>query len=200
MDTRLNILAVDDSAAVLTQIHAFLKDEYHVTKASSVKEAELELERTHFNLILLDIEMPGMNGLELYAQMLKQPAMKTIPVIFVTADRASAVVKKAVEMGAAGYIVKPYDATALVQKVQSVLDAAKVDQGALYLDGKLLELMTAVISKDIKAIEVFSQIPLDNFVPPIVLNLNRLKVLLSREDYDGAHSLLEVMIGALHGV
>jgi two-component system chemotaxis response regulator CheY len=71
--------------------------------------------------MLLDIEMPGMNGIEFLEQARKSNTVDHTRVIFITAHAESDTVKKALSMKADGYIVKPIQADALLKKVAEVL-------------------------------------------------------------------------------
>jgi two-component system chemotaxis response regulator CheY len=60
------------------------------------------------DLVLSDINMPNMNGIELISEMKKDPIMKTIPVVMVTTEGSEKRIKECMELGASGYIKKPF--------------------------------------------------------------------------------------------
>jgi CheY-like chemotaxis protein len=96
-----------------------LEDEgYSVTGVANGKEALLHLRGTTSrpDLILLDLMMPVMNGSEFRKQQRQDPALKSIPVVVVSAD--AGVPQKAAALGAADYLIKPVDFDKLIEAVQ----------------------------------------------------------------------------------
>jgi len=116
------ILAVDDMAASLTTIRAILQREYDVRLAKSAALALEILKQIKVNLILLDIEMPEISGLEFVGLLKKSPELKNIPVIFVTSHANPQFIDQAMAFEAEGYIVKPFIPEALIKRVKSVLE------------------------------------------------------------------------------
>jgi DNA-binding response OmpR family regulator len=132
------ILVVDDAPSNLFNLHSLLKKRgFLVSAANSGKDALNLLSRLPIDIAILDIEMPEMDGFALYSKMQGNPVWKTIPVLFVTADKEVEIVKKAVTMGAAGYIVKPYEESILIQRIKAIEKQAQVDQGAVFLIERL---------------------------------------------------------------
>ena len=121
MDKRAIILVVDDSAANLQLCKGLLSDTFDVRLAKSGKAALTALENIRPDIILLDIEMPEMSGFEVMSEMNEKTDFKDIPVIFVTSHATERLVAKAVEHGAIGYVVKPFDANVLCTKIQEAL-------------------------------------------------------------------------------
>ncbi|MDR1061205.1 MAG: response regulator, partial [Clostridiales bacterium] len=109
MANKKTILAVDDSSQSLEMIHSALGKEFSVRLAKSASLALSALERAKADLILLDIEMPGITGFDTMGLLEKNPALAGIPVIFVTSRATEAFVVEAARRGAKDYIVKPYD-------------------------------------------------------------------------------------------
>ena len=81
------------------------------------------------DLILLDICLPGCNGFEVFQQLHHDPATEHIPIIFLTARSTVEDRQKARHLGAAGYIVKPFQWTKLIKLVHKVLAAPGPDDG-----------------------------------------------------------------------
>jgi len=75
------------------------------------------------DLIILDICLPGCNGFEVFQQLRQDPATERIPIVFLTARSTVEDRQKARHLGAAGYIVKPFQWTNLIKLVQEVLAA-----------------------------------------------------------------------------
>ena len=115
------ILAVDDMAVSLTTIRTILQGEYDVRLAKSAALALEMLKQVKVDLILLDIEMPEISGLEFVGLLKKNPELKGVPVIFVTSHANPQFIDQAMAFEAEGYIVKPFIPEALIKRVKSVL-------------------------------------------------------------------------------
>jgi two-component system chemotaxis response regulator CheY len=85
--------------------------------AAAVKLASAE----KFNLILMDWDMPILSGIEALKQLKANPATKSIPVIMVTAESEKSHIMEAVKLGAADYIIKPYNAETINKKLVQLL-------------------------------------------------------------------------------
>ena len=81
------------------------------------------------DLILLDICLPGRNGFEVFQQLRQDPAMERIPIIFLTARSTVEDRQKARHMGAAGYVIKPFQWASLIKLVHDALSAFGPDNG-----------------------------------------------------------------------
>ena len=112
------ILAVDDMPEVLQCIISILQDSYDVRLAVDVSSAEEVLKSTQVNLILLDVEMPGMSGLAFLKKLQENEEYKKIPVVFITSHNDDKIVKTAIKNGAKGYITKPFTSDALRESVE----------------------------------------------------------------------------------
>ncbi|MDR1307260.1 MAG: response regulator [Treponema sp.] len=119
--TKKVVLAVDDMAVSLTTIRTILQHEYDVRLAKSAALALEMLKQIKVDLILLDIEMPEISGLEFVGLLKKNPELKNIPVIFVTSHANPQFIDQAMAFEAEGYIVKPFIPEALIKRVKSVL-------------------------------------------------------------------------------
>lgn len=115
------ILAVDDMAVSLSTIRTILQNDYDVRLAKSTTMALEILKTLDISLILLDIEMPEISGLELVGILKKSPEFKKIPVIFVTSYANPHFIDQAMSFEAEGYIVKPFIPDALIKRVKAVL-------------------------------------------------------------------------------
>ncbi|MDR2796228.1 MAG: response regulator [Spirochaetaceae bacterium] len=112
------VLAVDDMPEVLQCINSILQDVYDVRLAVNAASAQEVLESTPVDLILLDVEMPGMSGLGFLEKLQKSETYKNIPVVFITSSKDDKIVKTAIKNGAKGYITKPFTPEALRESVQ----------------------------------------------------------------------------------
>ncbi|MDR1487369.1 MAG: response regulator, partial [Deltaproteobacteria bacterium] len=101
------ILIVDDNVATLKQIGALLAGSYDFSLYKSGAEAVDFCRRFTPDLVLLDVEMPQMNGFETLAELKSNPAMIGVPVIFLTGNIDAATEIRALESGAMDFIKKP---------------------------------------------------------------------------------------------
>jgi len=116
------ILVVDDIAANVQILSIHLTDEkYQVLEASSGIQALEILRSEEVDLILLDVMMPIMTGLDVLAVIKRDPALQNIPVILVTANADDRKVAEGLDMGAFDYIIKPYSLVVLLARVRAAL-------------------------------------------------------------------------------
>jgi PAS domain S-box-containing protein len=118
-ETPINILLVDDEPKNLLVLESILdSSDYHLTKAQSGQEALMALLTKDFALLVLDIEMPGMNGWELAQLIKKRKKTEHIPIIFLTAHYAGdEYVLQGYTAGAVDYLTKPVNSAILRSKV-----------------------------------------------------------------------------------
>lgn len=121
-ELRGSILVVDDNA-VICQIMklALEQNQHHVTLASDGREAIEMMHSNFFDLVLLDIMMPRMNGFQVLEYMAKEPELANIPVIVVSADSQIDSAIRCIQLGADDYLVKPPNQTLLRTRVNSSL-------------------------------------------------------------------------------
>jgi two-component system chemotaxis response regulator CheY len=124
----LNVLIVDDSAAirkilvrVLSQTDLPIKN---LHEASDGSEALKILENNEISLVLSDINMPNVDGLELLTKIRATPKWKDLAVVMITTEGSQAKVMEAVQLGARGYVRKPFTAEQIKEKVLSCLKPA----------------------------------------------------------------------------
>jgi DNA-binding response OmpR family regulator len=115
------ILAVDDQSEVLNTLVEFLKEDYEVYPAKTTARAFSLLHHEKFDLILLDVLMPGMSGIEFFDYAKKQIWYESTPVIFVSSETDFNTVAQAVNLGAVSYIKKPVEKEVLLGKIKAVL-------------------------------------------------------------------------------
>ena len=125
---KLHILVVDDSAAIRKILKRVLSqtdlpiEEVH--EASDGVEALKILRSDGVNLVLSDVNMPNMDGLELLMSVRANAQWKKVPVIMITTEGSQAKVFEAVQLGANGYVRKPFTAEQIKDKVLSCLKTA----------------------------------------------------------------------------
>ncbi len=116
------ILAVDDEEHILELLAYNLeRDGYHVIKAETGEEALEVLEKDKVDIVLLDWMLPGIDGIEVLRRIRANKALRTLPVIFLTAkgDEISKVV--GLEVGSDDYLVKPFGVYELLARIKAVL-------------------------------------------------------------------------------
>lgn len=118
--SQIKILVVDDREDNLFSIETILEqDNYTIVKANSGRAAlKILLHQFDFSLILMDVQMPGMNGLETATIIYQREKLKSIPIIFITAhDQNEELLFKGYQMGGVDYIYKPVNPALLRAKV-----------------------------------------------------------------------------------
>ena len=116
------ILIVDDDRLSLSTAQNLLSDSYKAVAVNSGKQAYKYLERHTPDLILLDINMPEIDGFEVMRTLQADPKWSRIPVIFLTADRSSDTEVKCFRMGACDFISKPFEPQIMMSRIISTLE------------------------------------------------------------------------------
>ena len=117
-----NILVVDDDELVVIALEELLAPAgYEVTTACSGNDALRKLDEKKFDLIILDIIMPGMNGFELCLKIREIEQYRVIPVIMLTAKSSEEDRKKGIDVGANLFLPKPIAPQRLLDLVKSAL-------------------------------------------------------------------------------
>lgn len=118
-----SVLLVDDEPDIRTigELSLGRVGRMDVLLAASGQEALTVLETFTPDVILLDMMMPGMDGVATYRRLRRQPGLEKVPVIFVTARVQDQDVKRYLELGAAGVVQKPFDPMALPEQVRSIV-------------------------------------------------------------------------------
>jgi diguanylate cyclase (GGDEF)-like protein len=120
MTDKVNVLLVDDRPANLLAMEATLEDlDLNMVKAYSGNEALGFLVENEFALVILDVQMPEMDGFEVASLMKKNEITRNIPIIFVTAlNKDKKFITKGYEAGAVDYLSKPIEPEILISKVR----------------------------------------------------------------------------------
>lgn len=118
---RERIMIVDDSPLVLRNMKTILEERYDICLAPSGEKALELIPRKRPDLVLLDYEMPGMDGKAVFEKMLMDDYMKTIPVIFLTSVANRDQVYGVLQSSPAGYILKPADRNRVLDEISRVL-------------------------------------------------------------------------------
>ncbi|MCT7516676.1 GGDEF domain-containing response regulator [Aliarcobacter cryaerophilus] len=117
------ILVVDDMTTTLLLIHDLLKDTYEVKIAKSgTKALEILESPNDIDLILLDIEMPDMNGYDVCKRIKNNETIKNIPIIFITGRTSQEDEEYGLNLGAIDYITKPFNKAIVKLRIKNYLD------------------------------------------------------------------------------
>src|SRR5690349_20704863 len=121
----MDVLIVDDSAAIRKILKRVLQQAEiplaQVFEAGNGREAIESLERQRVNLILCDINMPNMDGLQFLSEVKSRPEWKDVPVVMITTEGSQSKVLEAVQLGAVGYVRKPFTAEQIKEKLAGII-------------------------------------------------------------------------------
>jgi two-component system alkaline phosphatase synthesis response regulator PhoP len=154
-----SILVVDDEDDIRELIEYNLsKAGYRMTCVSSGEEALQAVTTNAPDLIILDLMLPGMDGLDVCRQLKSDAALRSIPVIMVSARGEEADVVSGLELGADDYLCKPFSPRVLLARVKSVLRRGKtppVDpQAVLRVEGLMINPARREVAVDNAAVEL----------------------------------------------
>jgi CheY-like chemotaxis protein len=209
------IMVVDGAVEYLLVITKILEYRYTPVAARSGEEALRLLQHNPVDLVLLDIEIPGMSGLELLDTFKGHPVYATIPVVIVTSHTRSDLVTQAVESGAKGYIAKPFREQALLSRIAEVLKASPGKMVAVDLSRRLIRIENDLFKIQIlwkaagdvivsyekiqsvrqEILRAFNEIiqERDKYISPIDLYLNRIYSLIRNENEQALPMLTELI-------
>ena len=123
--TALDILIVDDSAAIRKILQRVLRQTDlpigQIFEACDGEDALEQLKRQHVGLILSDINMPKMDGLQLLASIREMSSLNKVPIVMITTEGGHGKVMEAVQLGASGYVRKPFTAEQIKEKLTGLL-------------------------------------------------------------------------------
>ncbi|MDA8403787.1 MAG: chemotaxis response regulator CheY [Desulfobacteraceae bacterium] len=124
MNTSLKILVVDDFATMRRIMKNILKQlgYTNISEADDGTTALEEMKKTTYDLIISDWNMPKMTGLDLLKTVRADPVYKEVPFLMVTAEAQKQNVIEAVQAGVSNYVVKPFTAEAIAEKLDKILD------------------------------------------------------------------------------
>ncbi len=123
-----DVLVVDDSAAIRKILQRVLRQTgmaiRSIHEAGDGEEALSVLGQHSVHLVLSDINMPKMDGLQLLASLKASAQWRNIPVVMITTEGGETKVAEAVKLGAAGYVRKPFTADQIKEKLVGILEPA----------------------------------------------------------------------------
>lgn len=123
MDLKMNVLIVDDFATMRRILKNILRQIgfANISEAEDGKSALKELKKTKYDLVLCDWNMPGMSGLEVLKTVRADEELKGLAFIMVTAEAQKENILEAVKSGVSNYVVKPFTAETMSEKLKKVL-------------------------------------------------------------------------------
>src|SRR5690625_5107197 len=126
-DKNMKILVVDDFPTMRRIVRSLLKELgfTNVEEAEDGREALARLRDDAFQFVISDWNMPNLDGLEMLKQMRADEALSALPVLMVTAEAKKENIIAAAKAGANGYIVKPFTAAVLDEKLNKIFDKLK---------------------------------------------------------------------------
>ena len=127
--TMATILVVDDSKTNLTLAKQTLEPEYHVMPVLSGEQALRFLEKKHPDIILLDLNMPEMDGIETMRRIKANPDYVSIPIIILTATSEPQTEIECIELGAVDFITKPFVPQVMRLRISRILELEEYRKG-----------------------------------------------------------------------
>lgn len=123
LQNKSQILLVDDSAMNRMMLTEILRDSYHVLEAENGRECmeKLQAEAGNIALVLLDINMPVMDGFEVLKAMNADHTIEDIPVIMISSEDSDATIRRSYELGASDYVNRPFDARIVYRRVTNTI-------------------------------------------------------------------------------
>lgn len=152
------ILIVDDDIVTLKIFKRHLEDKYDITTENSGFRFIEKMDTYDVDLILMDLEMPIINGLQAFDEILKNPRIKNIPVAFLSGVANPSIVRNLMEKGSAGYLVKTMSKSELIDKIDGMLQNAGprvVSPEVMIIEGNIevLKSMRQTLSEDIYTVK-----------------------------------------------
>jgi len=128
-DPKTKFLIVDDFSTMRRIVRNLLK-ELGYTNADEAEDGVVALQKletmpTEFNFVVSDWNMPNMDGLTLLQKIRSSPQLQHLPVLMITAEAKKENIIAAAQAGASGYIVKPFTAATLAEKLEKVFEKLK---------------------------------------------------------------------------
>lgn len=123
LQNKSQILLVDDSAMNRMMLTEILRESYHILEAENGRECmeKLQAEAGNIALVLLDINMPVMDGFEVLKAMNANHTIEDIPVIMISSEDSDATIRRSYELGASDYVNRPFDARIVYRRVTNTI-------------------------------------------------------------------------------
>jgi two-component system chemotaxis response regulator CheY len=127
VDANMKFLVVDDFSTMRRIVRNLLKELgfINVQEAEDGVDALTKLRSESFDFVVSDWNMPNMTGIDLLREIRKDPTLKHLPVLMVTAEAKRENIIEAAQAGASGYVVKPFTAATLDEKLKKIFSTMK---------------------------------------------------------------------------
>ena len=123
---RKNVLLVDDSSTIRKIVRIYLKEKNcNIIEAENGLEALEKMAYSDVDMIITDLNMPMMNGMELISYIKRDMKSKDVPIIIITTEKEEDEKKKSIESGALAYIKKPFTKNILFQELNKVFKTTR---------------------------------------------------------------------------
>jgi len=132
-----NILVVDDEVNVIESFKQLLEGDYKVLTATNGEEALEKVEKENLDVVLLDIKMPGMDGIEVLRRI--GEVKENVDVIMVTAVNTMKMAIEAMKLGAYDYITKPFDVDEVIVSINKALEKRRLTRELSYLRSEVVK-------------------------------------------------------------
>ncbi len=206
MNTK-TVLVVDDEESILELVELHLRKEgLSVLKAASGEEAMTVLRNHAVDLVILDLMLPGINGLEVCRRMKAYEATANIPILMLSARSEETDIVVGLELGADDYVTKPFIPKVLVARVRALLrrarpDAAQVTPDILTYDGLQMDQPRHRVTLDGEPLELtvteFSLLRLFISHPGWVFTRNQIISRIKGDDYPVTDRSVDVQVVGL---
>ncbi len=120
MADKKKIVIADDEPIILSTLSDILSDKYQIYTAANGRQAISEVEKTKPDMVILDVMMPEMDGIEACRQLKKNKATSAIPVILLTVKGMAMDIEIGIKSGADLYVIKPFSPEKLIEKVEEI--------------------------------------------------------------------------------
>ncbi|NUP08228.1 MAG: response regulator [Polyangiaceae bacterium] len=150
---RPRVLVVDDNPALVNLVSSILEESYDLYLASSGEEALERLASNPVDLVVSDVMMPGISGLELCKRIKTDPRTRLVPVILLTARGGVSAKVEGLEHGADDYIGKPFDPEELLARVRSLFELRGVTKSLEVRTNELSDALAKLHEEELKVIE-----------------------------------------------
>lgn len=126
MGDKKKIVVADDEPFILSALQDTLSEEFQVFTASNGREAVELVGKVNPDLIILDVMMPEMDGLETTRVLKQEKSISSTPIILLTAKGQITDIEKGFKSGADAYIVKPFSPARLIEKVEEIFEKVEM--------------------------------------------------------------------------
>lgn len=189
---KMRILAIDDNAVNLATLEQELKDDYEIIPMLSGKRAIKYLYNERVDLILLDVQMPIMDGVQTLKEIRKLDVGVTVPVIFLTASKDRVTVLEGSKLGIMDYVTKPFDTVDLKNRIEMVfkrMGIVPIEEGELLAVARKV-LQDIVLGKGNSAITQIDEMLRYQIDDDLSKRVHKARVQLEAEDMTGAGKIM----------